>query len=842
MNIRELFGKIAFEVNFAALKQTDAALDSTKKRTVGLEGTISKFSKGASGSFNRFVRGLRMDLDKAKRLLQRNASAAAKWGARLRIAGATAGATFKKATSFLKQHRLAILATVTALSLLTFGVIRAGQAYEDSFLGILKVTDGLGDSLEKLTPAGKQVQQQFFELSRSVALPINELLRFGAVGGQLGVAEKDLARFAETMGRLSVSIEGIDTEQAALQIARLDSILNDGNADYDRIGAAVVELGNNFAAMEGPIIDNAINLTALSANLGLTLPQVLGWATAIEAVGGEAAAASTGLTSIAIEMKKAVDRGGKELKTFAETAGVTGDEFKRIFTKDGSEALSMFIQGLTEMEKQGELSINVLEELGLADRRIVRELAKLGGGIDQVNRAIETANTGFEENQALVDESEKRFNSLSGLLQLAKNAMNEIGIVIEQKLNDTLKDSAKSAQEFFLDIKSAFEDAPDLMTGFKNAVKLAAPILGDVFAEIGKQIQEAAPIIGDALAEILPPIITTLATTLGQTLPSAAIGIAKGLLIGLWQFVSNPSNWLMVIGAVVGGVAAAVAGLPALGIAAGALLIAGLFDGIKDSWDAIKQFFIDGFNSIFGYIGQIISKFTGGIQKIFSGDILGGLSDIGSALFDASPIGAAVNAVGSIFGGGKADNPTPLDIRQVQSVTPAISTATERAQESSLLDRIKYKFDRNQASQEAENLLKKSGKINSVISKDQAQQGVQNLLQQSGKINSVASQGTQQVISSTPSVQAGSLQFGSVVGNINVEVSGDSTSAQRKQIADDIVEQIKARKQEVFEVVAPLMRGDVLLALQRMREHRPVDQEKMGQPTGHRPTPAPIGS
>ena len=359
--------------------------------------------------------------------------------------------------AFAQRNQLAF-AAMGAAALAAFALpLRAASSFEDAFLGVIKVTEGLGEGLDSLTEEGKKVREQFEQLARTVPIPIEQLLRFGAVAGQLGVANENLAKFAEVIARLSVSIEGIEPETAALAIARLDTVINKGRGDFDRFGSALVALGNNFAALEGPILTTANYLQGFAQLTGMSIPKLLAWATAAQQVGAEGSAVATALQKIAIEMRKALSEGSDALNLFAETAGMSASQFQKAFEKDASSAVLAFIRGLRAIEKRGGDSVALLDELGLADARLIRETLKLAGGIDELEKALRVAQKAWEENRALLDESNRRFSALTGQAGLLNNAIRELArrfgepfLKPAKAVVGALKDAALAVSDFLL--------------------------------------------------------------------------------------------------------------------------------------------------------------------------------------------------------------------------------------------------------------------------------------------------------------------------------------------------------------------------------------------------------
>src|SRR5699024_11452924 len=76
-----------------------------------------------------------------------------------------------------------------------------------------------------------------------------------------------------------------------------------------------------------------------SAQLGLTEGDVLGLAAAMSSVGIEAEAGGTAMSMGMKKIDAAVREGGDSLAGFAEVAGMTNEEFSRLWSEDSAQGL-----------------------------------------------------------------------------------------------------------------------------------------------------------------------------------------------------------------------------------------------------------------------------------------------------------------------------------------------------------------------------------------------------------------------------------------------------------------------------------------------------------------------
>ena len=77
------------------------------------------------------------------------------------------------------------------------------------------------------------------------------------------------------------------------------------------------------------------------------------------------------------KIQLATELGGQELNQFSSVAGMTANEFKKAFETDAVGALSAFIDGLNNTERNGKSAIAVLDDMGLTEVRLSNTILSL---------------------------------------------------------------------------------------------------------------------------------------------------------------------------------------------------------------------------------------------------------------------------------------------------------------------------------------------------------------------------------------------------------------------------------------------------------------------------------
>lgn len=301
--------------------------------------------------------------------------------------------------------------------------VKAAMDFESSFAGIRKTVQATEQQFAGLS-------RELRELSKTIPVNVNELNKIGEAAGQLGIKTESILGFTEVMAKLGVTTN-LTSDQAATALARMANITQMPQDSFDRLGATVVQLGNEFASTEAEIVEFGLRIAGAGAQAGMSEANILAIGTALSSVGVEAEAGGTAVQKVILDMIKAIQTGNKDLAVFAQTAGMTADQFKTAFAKDAGEAFTRFVEGLG---RQGNAAINTLAELGLEDQRLLRSFLALSGAGDLLRRSIESSNTAWQQNTALTREAAERFKTTESQLTLLWNRIKDVGITLGNAL------------------------------------------------------------------------------------------------------------------------------------------------------------------------------------------------------------------------------------------------------------------------------------------------------------------------------------------------------------------------------------------------------------------------
>ena len=347
---------------------------------------------------------------------------------------------------------------------------QASMDFESAITGVAKTTDLSETELADMRDA-------IMDMSTRIPATTEEIAGVAEAAGQLGIQKDALLDFTETMTMLGTATN-MTAEDAATALARFANITGMSADNYGRLGSVIVDLGNNFATTESEITQMGTRLASGGKLAGLTEPQIMALAAAMSSVGIEAEAGGTAMTQTLNAIEKSVAIGGDSLTEFARISGMSAEQFTTAWNDDALSALTAFIRGLGDLDSQGESAVLVLEDLGLTGIRQSNMLKSLALAADQMDSAVQTANTAWDENTALMNEASKRYATTQSKLDMTQNAVNNLKVAVGDAFTPELGKLYDLENDLLKDITDFVKNHPALV----KAIGATAGALGAVAA------------------------------------------------------------------------------------------------------------------------------------------------------------------------------------------------------------------------------------------------------------------------------------------------------------------------------------------------------------------------
>ena len=383
--------------------------------------------------------------------------------------------------------------------------ITSADEIDSAYRDMRKTVNATEEQFEGLKDAA-------LEFSQTHVTSADQILEIESIGGQLGITADALDDFATTVSNLDIATN-METEDIALQLAKLSNILHFGQEEYDNFADALVRLGNNEPALESDIMKISTRFAGMAANVGMATSDVLAFATAATATGQKAEAAGGSMQRTLGRIEKAVASGGDALENFAKVSGMSAEEFTASWedTNDHGPAktLQAFILGLKGIKESGGSVTQTLADLGITGVRDTQLLEGLTNTTDVLADSLQMADDAWngmsttmkdgtvEQAGDAAREAGRKAEGFSGQLAIMQNNAQ----MLASELAEGATPIIKMLSDAFAALTGWVASLPD---GLKTAVVAFGgfmAILGPVLVSIGA-IGSAVTGIGKAIESI----------------------------------------------------------------------------------------------------------------------------------------------------------------------------------------------------------------------------------------------------------------------------------------------------------------------------------------------------
>jgi len=361
-------------------------------------------------------------------------------GSAASVGAQRAAAGFQKVSTTLSRVSTQLMTVSAVAALVGYAAVKASYDFESSFAGVRKTIIATEAEYEQLARASR-------DLALVKPVDVNDINRIMELGGQLNIATQYLTKFAGVMADLDVSTD-MNIEEGSLKLAQFMNITNMAQGDVDRLGATIVDLGNNSATTEDRMMNMAMRIAGTGRNIGMTAQDVLGLAASLSAVGIQAEMGGNAISTIMNRIDKDVATNSDTLSTWASTAGMSASEFKSAWETDVTSALLAVIKGMGSFRDEGNNLNLLLKDMGISYMRQVDTMQRLSRAGSLTEQLIARANIAWQQNTALVREATQRYDTAASRTKMMTNALNEVGITIGNEVLPYFSDFVTGAANF----------------------------------------------------------------------------------------------------------------------------------------------------------------------------------------------------------------------------------------------------------------------------------------------------------------------------------------------------------------------------------------------------------
>lgn len=396
----------------------------------------------------------------------------------LQDAGTTLQTLGDAATRTGDKLTMGLTAPIVAFSAASVG---AAMTVDTALTDVKKTVDGTAEQYANLKEAA-------IEYSKTNGVTAEQVLQAQSLGAQLGYAVDEL----EMLGRVSTGLDlstNMSLEQATTEMAQFANITKMGHEYTENYASTIVALGNTTATTESKISGMAQEIAAAGSQVGMTNAEILGLSAAISSSGVEAEKGGTAISTVISRIDKDVATNSEDLQTWAQTAGMSAQQFAQAWRTSPAEALTALLTHMGDVADAGGNMSLILEDLGIKNVRQIDVFKRLAGNSELLTKSIATANQAWEENTALTEEVANRNDSLAAKMQMLQNRVTAIMEKVGKPIADALISTLDAAQPLFDAVESgakAFENMTDAeQRGVITTIALAASI-GPVLSVLGR--------------------------------------------------------------------------------------------------------------------------------------------------------------------------------------------------------------------------------------------------------------------------------------------------------------------------------------------------------------------
>jgi TP901 family phage tail tape measure protein len=500
---------------------------------IQFRGTLNEVSRSA-GITNNFQQGL-SDLGKVATLAAGPLSGIA---ARLTAFAYLADqmtVKFAALAAGITGMAVAMTASVKVAADFQMGMTRTGAA-----AGLT------GDQYQKLSV-------NMIQLSKDLMIPTGELLKISQAAAQAGVVGVDnLTAFTKVVAELTRTTS-LTAESASDSLLELVNVTKYPIDQIQHLGDVITEVGQSSVGSESKVVSIATEIAKAGYAYGFTAEKAVAWAGALADTGQEAEVSSTALIQSIQKIGKIVQDQGPAFHQLAQFIGMTDEQLKTTFDKDGPRVIQKFVEALGTAKGSFE-QMQDLAGAGIVNVRTGRVDSALATNAQAITKHLDEASNAAGALQAKFDLISKTFDRVVEGLKVNFEA---IGIVIGTGMLAPLTGivnvinkitSATGAMATVFSVFGLAVTQVGIMWGSKKGMGLAVGILNDLKASTVAatgavtSLGAAETVVVAETAAIKEAEIATTATTdifaVSVAGVSTAFSVLTGVLRAFWPVLA----------------------------------------------------------------------------------------------------------------------------------------------------------------------------------------------------------------------------------------------------------------------------------------------------------------
>lgn len=308
-----------------------------------------------------------------------------------------------------------------AVSVVKDAAAQAAQL-DDVYADVMKTTGLTHELVEKLNEEFKKMD------TRTSREELNMLARDA---GKLGITgSENIEQFVRAADKINVALGEELGEGAIRNIGKISDVfkLTDSlgiEKAYLSIGSAINSLGQASTASEGYLVDFAQRLSGMGAQAGISVQNILGFASAMDQSGVRVEMGATAFQKFIMNMYS-------DTATFAKYANMEVSQFAELLEKDANTAIITVLKSLNESGGFGAL-VPIFKDMGADGARAVSALSAVATNITAVTEAQQLSNDEFTKATSIEQEYTTKNSNLQAQLEKSQKRLKESVVTLGQK-------------------------------------------------------------------------------------------------------------------------------------------------------------------------------------------------------------------------------------------------------------------------------------------------------------------------------------------------------------------------------------------------------------------------
>lgn len=364
------------------------------------------------------------------------------------------------------------------------------RGYGELEAAITKVEKTTGNAREEVIAMADELSRMSKDVTPTST---TELLRFAEVAGQLGTKNtEDILNLASAADTLQVSTN-LAGDEAAILLARILGMTNQGIPSIQNLSSTVVDLGNNMKVAEDEIVRMTKEIVTGTREIGLSAQASAALGATLAETGQQAERSRTAFFKLSNSIREAVTSGGEDLESLIAITGQTADELERNLGERPEAIILDFVKGLASIREEGQTLSGVLKNFGIEGTEAGAVFSALTENVDVLEGALKRADEAFVDGTKHIEEAAKAYADQDAAIARTINNFNSLKKAIGEAYSDETDAAIRKTNELINNngdaIVRVMEYIPQLVDGISEGLS-ALDEFFDAFGNSADNIEQ----------------------------------------------------------------------------------------------------------------------------------------------------------------------------------------------------------------------------------------------------------------------------------------------------------------------------------------------------------------